>query len=82
VTLVLRGATLVDGRGGAPLSGRSVVIEGNRFSAVGEARGRTDPDATYLDLDGLTLLPGLIDAHAHFGLVSFGNPGAVVKDTR
>jgi imidazolonepropionase-like amidohydrolase len=76
VTLVLRGATLVDGLGGPPRSDSSVVVDGNHFSAVGQAEGRTDPDATYFDLDGLTLLPGLIDAHAHFGLVSFGNPGA------
>jgi imidazolonepropionase-like amidohydrolase len=75
-SLILRGAELIDGRGGDPLPKSEVVIDGNRFGAVRAAGHAAIDDARVLDLDGLTLLPGLIDAHAHFGLVDFGDPGA------
>ena len=63
----LRGATLIDGTGGDPVAHASVDVKGDRIAAVaGKAKGG-GKDA--VDLAGLTLLPGLIDAHTHFGLV-------------
>lgn len=43
-----------------------VVVEGNRIAAVG-ARAGVDipPDAQWIELQDGTLLPGLIDLHAH-----------------
>ena len=64
--LVLRGATLIDGTGRDPLERAVVATEGNRIVAVGDADARGD----VLELDGLTLLPGLIDAHTHLGLAT------------
>jgi len=64
---VLRGATVIDGTGAEPRRA-DVVVDDTHITAVGPASasgGRT------VDLDGLWLLPGLIDAHSHFGLVSF-----------
>lgn len=48
-----------------------VVIENNRIIAVG-ARGEVDipEDAFQLDVTGKTVLPGLVDAHAHGGMGS------------
>jgi imidazolonepropionase-like amidohydrolase len=64
--LVLTGARLIDGRGGAPLDGATIVITGDRFTAVGPAaRTAVPPDATVLDVKGKTVIPGLIDAHIH-----------------
>jgi len=63
---VIEGATLIDGNGGAPLSNSVIVIDGTRIKAVG-ARG-TIPypaGATVIKADGMTALPGLIDAHIH-----------------
>lgn len=62
--LRLRGATLIDGLGGDPVAA-DVVIEDDRFTAVGDGSG----DGEVIDLEGLTLLPGLIDAHTHMGIV-------------
>jgi imidazolonepropionase-like amidohydrolase len=64
--IVIEGAMLVDGNGGAPLKNSVIVIDGARITAVG-VRG-TIPypaRATVITADGLTALPGLIDAHIH-----------------
>ncbi|MHB8669241.1 MAG: metal-dependent hydrolase family protein [Acidimicrobiales bacterium] len=62
--LRLRGATLIDGTGADPVRA-GVDLDGERVAAVGGEN--TDRDGEALDLDGLTLLPGLIDAHTHLG---------------
>lgn len=53
----------------------NVLVDGGRFRRVGpEAKpGRGD---VVLDADGLTLLPGLIDAHTHFGIVDVAGSGS------
>jgi imidazolonepropionase-like amidohydrolase len=67
MTLALRGAVLVDGTGADPVRDRTVVVEGNRIASV-DRGSRPGTDAAVLDLDGCTLLPGLIDAHTHLGI--------------
>ena len=43
-----------------------IVIEGNRIKAVGAAGEVTIPaGATIIDASGRTIMPGLVDAHAH-----------------
>ena len=64
MTLVLRGATLIDGTGADPVRGAAVRIEDDRIAAL-DGRGRADE---VVDLEGCTLLPGLIDAHTHLGI--------------
>jgi len=63
---VIDGATLIDGNGGAPVQNAVVVIEGSRIRAVG-TRGTVTypPQARVIKADGMTVLPGLIDAHIH-----------------
>ncbi len=61
--VVLRAARLLDGRGGA-LTNADVVVQGGRITSVGP-RGRVPAGARLVDLGGRTLMPGLIDAHAH-----------------
>jgi imidazolonepropionase-like amidohydrolase len=62
----LRGATLIDGTGGDPRSGVEVAVDGERLGRIGPEA--PDGDGEVLDLTGLTLLPGLIDAHTHLGI--------------
>ena len=59
---------LISMRPGAPAVqlGHSVLVEGDRITAIGPARALpTPPDARIVDGGGQTLLPGLIDAHVH-----------------
>jgi imidazolonepropionase-like amidohydrolase len=64
--LCLKAALLIDGSGAEPLRDALVVVEGNRIAAVGRAGEVVVPDgAGIVDLGPRTLLPGLIDLHAH-----------------
>src|ERR1043166_2391070 len=58
--IIIRADRIVDGRGHV-IQGGSVVVDGAKISKVNTKAAAA---ATY-DLKGLTLLPGLIDAHSH-----------------
>src|SRR5215470_9756628 len=73
MTLVLTGATLIDGTGAAPVPDAAVVVDGERIAAAGPRRGLAWPaDARVIDVTGRTLLPGLIDAHDHLASHGYG----------
>lgn len=59
-----RVVTMADDAGGVIDNG-VVVIEGNRISAVGDENTPIPADAKVVDVSGKTIIPGLIDAHAH-----------------
>jgi imidazolonepropionase-like amidohydrolase len=78
MTLILEGATLIDGTGADPLAQARVTIDGDTIASVGKG-GAARSKGEVIDLAGLTLLPGLMDAHAHLGLVTdfTADPGAM-----
>jgi hypothetical protein len=60
------GATLIDGKGGAPVSNAVVVVRGDKIDAAGNRNSTKIPSrAEVFDATGRTLLPGLIDSHFH-----------------
>lgn len=64
--IAIVGATLIDGRGGPPISDSVVVVKGEQIIAVGDRAALViPPGAEIVDAKGLTLLPGLIDSHFH-----------------
>ncbi len=63
---VLRGGTLIDGTGAAPVRDAAVIVNDGRIEAVTTAGvGSWPKDAEVLDVSGKTILPGLIDCHDH-----------------
>jgi imidazolonepropionase-like amidohydrolase len=58
----IRGARLFDGEAVKEVG--SVLVEGEKIVALGE-RLETLPGTEIIDAQGMTLLPGLIDAHTH-----------------
>jgi imidazolonepropionase-like amidohydrolase len=78
--LILTGATLIDGTGAAPQRGRAVVVQDGRIQAVVDARQA--PAGRTRRLDGLTLLPGLVNCHVHLCFGGEADPGvAMVKES-
>lgn len=64
--VALTGVKLFDGTGAAPRMGQTVVIEGERITAVGADGDVAIPDGAEVhDLAGHTVIPGLVGMHDH-----------------
>ena len=72
--VVVRAAALLDGTGAAPRRNVTIVIEGDRIAEVGSGL-RVPAGADVIDLSGLTVLPGFIDAHTHLAGPVVGEAG-------
>jgi imidazolonepropionase-like amidohydrolase len=65
---VYEGARLIDGTGAAAIEHSTFVVEDGRFTQVGRSgEFRAPADAAHVDLAGKTVMPALVDAHAHLG---------------
>ena len=88
-SVVFRDATVIDGSGAPPFRA-TVRVDGNRIGSIttaGAAPGRTDPTtateaqsvpdgAEIVDCQGATLMPGMIEPHAHLSFVDQATPFA------
>lgn len=67
MTLAIMNGSIIDGRGGDALTGMTILIEGERITAIERQDHVHIPrDATVIDAMGDSILPGLIDCHVHF----------------
>jgi imidazolonepropionase-like amidohydrolase len=79
-TTVIVADRLIDGRADRPVSRPAVVVEGALISRVTVADDPTLPaDAKRVELDGHTLLPGLMDGHVHLTFDAGPDPVAALK---
>jgi imidazolonepropionase-like amidohydrolase len=75
----LAGATLVDGTGGPPVPDAVVILRGGRIDCAGTRAQCPPPKGIdLLDLKGLWITPGIVDAHVHFSQTGWadGRPDA------
>jgi imidazolonepropionase-like amidohydrolase len=73
-TLALVGGTLIDGNGGRPIPNSVVLVTGRTITALGRVGQLAVPaGATVINTDGMTVMPGLFESHAHLMLVGHGN---------
>jgi len=64
--LVIYGGTLIDGTGADPFADALVVVRGERIVAVASDPAFQPPAGTQLvEARGFTIMPGVIDSHAH-----------------
>src|SRR5436309_10113471 len=65
-TIALEGATLIDGSGGAPMHDALIIVKNGHIETVARvSEARVPRGAQEISLVGKTIIPGLIDAHAH-----------------
>lgn len=63
----ITGATLIDGRGGAPVKNANVVIRDGKIECAGVAEACEVPASIdVVDARGAWVTPGLVDSHVHF----------------
>ena len=62
---MLRNAAVLDPGAGSLAEGQAVVVEDGTVVEVGTTAAVRPGDATVLDARGMTVMPGLIDAHVH-----------------
>lgn len=67
---VIRNGMLIDGNGGEPLKRGALVFEGEMLVFAGreEDLPKYNKEATYIDAEGGSILPGFIDTHVHMML--------------
>ncbi|HZU65995.1 MAG TPA: amidohydrolase family protein [Ktedonobacteraceae bacterium] len=67
MVIAITNGTLIDGRGGDPQTGMTIVIDGEHISALGrQGQVHIPREATVIDANGGSILPALIDTHVHF----------------
>lgn len=90
--IAIQDVTLIDGTGRDPVSGAVVIIKNNIIDEIGTSETVSIPnDAEIISGQGLSLLPGFIDAHFHLnndqlpnlmlkrGTTSLRDPGAWIE---
>ena len=71
--LALVGGMLIDGYEVPPVHHAAIVIEDNKIVDAGPANEVKIPaDATIIDTSGRTMMPGLIEEHAHLSILGHG----------
>jgi imidazolonepropionase-like amidohydrolase len=76
---VLKASKVITGTGSEPIKDGVIVIEGNTIREVGpKSRVKLPAGAYELDLGKVTLMPGMIDAHAHILGVRSYNPAETI----
>ncbi len=85
--LIIRGVTVIDGTGAPPVGPMDIVVEGNRITEVRgvgspgmaiQANRRPQGATREIDANGMYVLPGFVDTHAHIGGSGQGTPSEYV----
>ncbi|MDN5201571.1 amidohydrolase family protein [Fulvivirgaceae bacterium BMA10] len=72
-TIALKGATIITMNEDEVIQDGTIIIEGNKIKVIGNKNQVTIPrNAKVVDVQGKTIMPGLIDVHAHLGTFRYG----------
>ena len=67
--IVLRNVTIIDGNGGPPRTNAALVIDGEKIRGITSARLQPPKEASVIDLSGKFIMPEIVNAHGHLGLL-------------
>ncbi|MCT4628520.1 amidohydrolase family protein [Winogradskyella sp.] len=72
-TIALKGATIITMNGDTVIDNGTIIVENNRIKAIGKNSEISIPtNAKTIDVSGKTIMPGMVDAHAHIGAFRYG----------
>ena len=77
--IVIDGAKIIDGKNPSIITDGIILIKDRRIADIG-SRGEVDipDDAKVINVEGKTILPGLIDAHIHYTGIRTGD---IIKES-
>ncbi len=67
---ILRNTTLIDGTGSAPREHVDITLRAGLIESIAPTSQTKPPAATIIDCTGKTIIPGLISAHSHLGVLA------------
>ncbi|WP_417861308.1 amidohydrolase family protein [Winogradskyella sediminis] len=71
--IALKGARLITMEGDRVIENGTIIINQNIIESMGQSSDITIPyDAKVYDVSGKTIMPGMVDAHAHIGGFRYG----------
>ena len=75
--VVFEGARIIDGSGGTPIENGALLVQDGRIADVGPRSAVTPPPgAVRVDVSGRTIMPAMINVHAHMGYEGYATWGA------
>lgn len=79
--IALTHVRVIDGTGAAPRADQTVLIQGGKIAAAGDAASTKIPEgAKVLDLRGRSVIPGLVGMHDHMFYPAPGGPPALYPE--
>ena len=70
---VLQNARIITMEGDEVIENGTIIVQDNKITAIGNHMEVRVPEGAFLmDCEGKTIMPGLIDAHAHIGAFRYG----------
>ncbi|WP_422079605.1 amidohydrolase family protein [Ulvibacterium sp.] len=71
--IAFNNARIITMEGNEVIEEGTIVINGNRIEAIGKtSESKIPSDAKVYDMAGKTIMPGIVDAHAHIGGFRYG----------
>lgn len=70
---------LIDGNGDTPIEKAFLILEDKKILKLGDLKDlKTEEDMEVVDLQGKTIMPGLINSHVHITMEPIGDPISVM----
>jgi imidazolonepropionase-like amidohydrolase/Tol biopolymer transport system component len=72
--IAYKNARIITMKGDEVIENGTVLVHDNRIESIGTATTVTIPEGTkIIDCKGKTIMPGIVDVHAHLGTFRYGN---------